>query len=70
MIMNKDFYKRKILEILQDTNFYKPTTSKCFKQTLNKIRKFIKDAEEITRHEIIKELLCLRRKFSLKHPMS
>ena len=52
VIKNKDFYKRKMLEILQDTKFYKPTTSKCSKQTFTKIRKLIKDADEITRHEI------------------
>ena len=55
VIMNKDFYKRKMLEsltILQDTNVYKPITLKCSKQMFTKIRKLIKDADEITRHEI------------------
>ena len=52
VIMNKEFYKRKILEILDDKSFYKQIESQSTKETMKKVKKVISLAKEITRHEI------------------
>ena len=50
--MNKEFYKRKILEMLGDKSFYKQIESQITKETMKKVKNVISLAKEITRHEI------------------
>ena len=50
--MNKEFYKRKILEMLDDKSFYKQIESQSTKETMKKVKEVISLAKEITRHEI------------------
>lgn len=52
VIMNKDYYKNKMLEMLQDNTFYKATEDDCSKTTFKKIRALIRESKDITRHEI------------------
>ena len=39
MIMNAEFYKRKILDMLNDNSFYKQADSQCTKETMKKVKK-------------------------------
>ena len=49
--MNKEFYKRKLLQILEDKSFYKQIDNQALKDTMNKIKKVMRLAPEITLHE-------------------
>ena len=50
--MNKEFYKRKISEMLDDKSFNQQVESQSTKGTMRKVKKLISLAKEITRHEI------------------
>ena len=50
--MNKEFYKRNILEMLDDKSFYQQVESQSTKGTMKKVKKLISLAKEITRYEI------------------
>ena len=52
VIMNTDYYKQKIMKMLEDDTFYKSTNDNCNKATFKKIRELIKLSKDITRHEI------------------
>ena len=52
VIMNKQYYKAKILSMLQDNSFYDETNNEACKQTFKKIQKVIGLAKDITRNEI------------------
>ena len=52
VIMNKEFYKRKLLQMLDDKSFYKQIENQTTKDTMKKIKKEIGFAKEITRHEL------------------
>ena len=52
VIMNKEFYKRKLLQMLDDKSFYKQIENQTTKDTMKKIKKVIGLAKEITRHEL------------------
>ena len=52
VIMNKEFYKRKLLQMLDDKSFYKQIENQTTKYTMKKIKKVIGLAKEITRHEL------------------
>ena len=49
--MNKEYYKNKILELLQDNPFYKTAENNCSKKTLKKIQKVIELTKDITKQE-------------------
>ena len=51
VIMNKEFYKRKRLQMLEDNSFYKQINNQALKDTMNKIKKVMRLAPEITLHE-------------------
>ena len=50
--MNKEFHKRKILEMLDDKSFYKQIESQSTKETMKSVKKVISLAKKITHHEI------------------
>ena len=52
VIMNSEFYKNKIKEMLNDKAFYKPTDENHSKSTFKKIRDIIKSSKDLTRYEI------------------
>ena len=52
VIKNKEFYKRKLLQMLDDKSFYKQIENQTTKDTMVKIKKVIGLAKEITRHEL------------------
>lgn len=52
VIMNREFYKRKILEMLEDTSFYQQIGKISTKETMKKMKKVIHLAKDITRHEL------------------
>ena len=52
VIMNTDYYKQKIIDMLEDDTFYKAANDNCSKATFKKIRELIKLSKDITRHEI------------------
>ena len=41
VIMNAEFYKRKILDMLNDNSFYKQLDSQCTKEKMKKVKKVI-----------------------------
>ena len=42
VIMNRDYYKRKVLEMLEDNAFYKEANNDCSKTTFKNIKSLIK----------------------------
>ena len=56
--MNVEFYKQKILDMLNDNSFYKQLDSQCTKERMKKVEKVIKLAKDITRHEL--NYLCCK----------
>ena len=52
VIMNKEFYKTRILDMLEDDNFYEEVPHDCSKITMKKIKNVIQLAHEITQNEI------------------
>ena len=52
VIMNKEFYKTKLLEMLEDKSFYKQIESQTTKKvTMKKLKKVVSLLKEITRNE-------------------
>ena len=50
--MNKEFYRRIFLEMLDDKSFYKQVECQSIKGTKKKVKNEINLAKEITRNEI------------------
>ncbi|MCG8094140.1 MAG: hypothetical protein JAZ17_11035 [Candidatus Thiodiazotropha endolucinida] len=51
VIMNKEYYERKMLDMLNDKAFYQTTDNDCSKTTFKRIKALIKENKDITRHE-------------------
>ena len=51
VIMNKEFYKTKLLEMLEDKSFYKLIENQTTKETMKKLKKVVSLLKEITRNE-------------------
>ena len=49
--MNKEFYKTKLLEMLEDKSFYKQIENQTTKETMKKLKKVVSLLKEITRNE-------------------
>ena len=49
--MNKEFYKTKLLEMLEDKSFYKQIENQTTKKTMKKLKKVVSLLKEITRNE-------------------
>ena len=52
VIMNREYYKTKMLEMLGDNSFYRQANDDCSKTTFKKIKSLIKLSGDVTRHEI------------------
>ena len=52
VLMNTDFYKRKILEMLVDESYYSHILDNCRKETFHKIRNLIGTNGNLTNMEI------------------
>ena len=52
VIMNREYYKTKMLEMLEDNSFYRQANDDCSKSTFKKIKSLIKLSGDVTRHEI------------------
>ena len=51
VIMNKEFYKAKLLEMLEDKSFYKHIENQTTQETMKKLKKVVSLVKEITRNE-------------------
>ena len=51
VIMNKEFYKTKLLEMLEDKSFYKQIENQTTKETMKKFNKAVSLLREITRNK-------------------
>ena len=65
--MNKEFHKRKSLEMLDDKSFYQQVESQSTKGIMKKVQIVISLAKEFTRHEI-NYLLDFECKQSMRGP--
>ena len=52
VIMNIDFYKRKVLEMLTDESHYQPVPDDNRKEIFDKINNLIKNNKKLTKKEI------------------
>ena len=49
VIMNTDFYKRKVLEMLTDDSYYQPVPENKRREIFDKIDKLIKSHKKLTK---------------------